>query len=120
MKQRLVWLWGLGTVAIAAIVAAIAYHAGQTATVVTTVARPDGTVYPGYYYHDGFGPFGLIFPLLFVLFLVFLFRRSWGWGRGYSGYGHGGGHWHHDPHDHPHGDAPTQPPSGTPDQRPNA
>ncbi len=119
MKSRIAWLWGLGTVAIAAIVAAIAYHAGQTATVVTTVARPDGTVYPGYYYHDGFFPFFWIFPLLFILFIVFAFRRAaWGWGRGY--YGHGGGHWHNDPHGHEHGGPSTQPPTGTSDQQPNA
>jgi len=117
MNQRIAWLWGLGTVAIAAVVGAIAYHAGQTTTIVTS-ATPAGTaVYPGYYYHDGFGPFGLIFPLLFVLFLVFLFRRSSGWGRGY---GYGGGHWHHDPHGHEHGGPSTQPPTGTPDQRPGA
>ena len=30
------WIWGLATAAIATIVGVIAYHAGQTATVVTT------------------------------------------------------------------------------------
>ena len=78
MNQRIGWLWGLVTLAIAGIVAAIAYHAGQTATVVTTVARPDGTGVPGYYYHGGFG-FFWFFPLLFIL-LFFAFRRSGGYG----------------------------------------
>ena len=111
MKSRIGWLWGLVTLAIAGVVAAIAYHAGQTATVVTNVARPDGTaVYPGYYYHDGFGFFWIL-PLLFILLLFFAFRRSGGYGH----WGHGAGHWH----DHTHG-TPGQPPAGTPDQPPGA
>jgi hypothetical protein len=105
-------IWGVVTLAIAGIVAAIAYHAGQTATVITTNAPAGGTVvYPGYY-HDGFG-FFWIFPLI-LLFLFFAFRRPWGNGH----WGHGGGHWHTDPHDH-HGTPPT-PAAGGSDAKPGA
>src|ERR1700681_3749705 len=82
------WIWGLGTAAIAAIVGAIAYHAGQTATVVTTAPRGSEVIYRGY---DGFG----FFP-----FRLFAWRS---WGRGPWGYG--GKHYH----DHTHDPASTTP-----------
>lgn len=103
-------IWGLVTLAIAGVVATIAYHAGQTATAVTTAAPGGGTVvYPGYY-HDGFG-FFWIFPLILILLLVFA-RRSFGHGP----WGYGGGHWHHDAHEH-HAPPSTPTPGGS-DARP--
>jgi hypothetical protein len=112
MRQRIVLLWGLVTVAIAAVVGAIAYHAGQTTTEVVTQAPAGTAIYHGYY--GGGGWFFGFFPILFfILLLVFLFRRPWG--RGY--YGHGAPHWH----DHAHGGTggtPTQPPAGPTNQPP--
>src|SRR2546423_12584334 len=73
MNRRFAWIWGLATVAIASIVGLVAYHAGQTAQIVTTTGGDGRGSYPGYY-GCGFG----VFPRfgLFWLFLigVFLFR----------------------------------------------
>jgi len=111
MRQRIVLLWGLVTVAIAAVVGAIAFHAGQATTAVVTQVPAGTTMYRGYY--DGGGWFFGFFPILFfILLLVFLFRRPWG-----RGYGHGAPHWH----DHAHGGTsgtPTQPPAGPTNQPP--
>ena len=111
MNQRIAWMWGVITVAIAAVVAAIAFHIGQGTTAVVTQVPAGTEVYHGYY--GGGGWFFGIFPLLFfILLLVFLFRRPWGRG----GYGHGAPHWH----DHAHGGTPNQPTSGTGNQPPSA
>jgi hypothetical protein len=108
MNQRIAWIWGLVTVAIAAVVGAIAFHAGQATTAVVTQAPAGTAIYRGYY--GGGGWFFGFFPILFfVLLLVFLFRRPWG-----RGYGHGAPHWH----DHAHGGTPTQPPAGPTNQPP--
>ena len=97
------WIWGLGTAAIAAIVGAIAYHAGQTATVVTTAPGGSEVVYHGYYGFGFFPFFGLFWLLLigFIFFRLFMWRS---WGRGPYGWG---GHYH----DHTHTPAPTTPPT---------
>src|ERR1700681_430899 len=99
------WLWGLGTAAIAAIVGAIAYHAGQTATVVTTAPGGSEVIYRGY---DGFGffPFFGLFWLLLIGFFFFRFFMWRSWGRGPWG----GSHYH----DHTHGSTPTTPPATPP------
>ncbi|TMG40286.1 MAG: hypothetical protein E6H92_03020 [Chloroflexi bacterium] len=91
MKQRIALFWGALTLLLVGVVAAIAYHAGQTTTVIATRAG-DGTVYyPGYGW--GFFPFFGLFPLLLIGILLFaVFRRPWGrgyWGGG--GYGRPGG-----------------------------
>src|SRR5437016_9716613 len=80
MKQRIALFWGALTLLLIGVVAAIAYHAGQTTTVIATRAG-DGTVYyPGYGW--GFFPFFGLFPLLLIGILLFaVFRRPWG--RGY-------------------------------------
>jgi hypothetical protein len=109
------WIWGLATLAIAGIVAAIAYHAGQATQIVTTA--PGGVIYRGY---DGFGffPFfGFLWFLLIAFLLFGLFRRGMGWGRGHWGGGGYGGHWHQHPHEHGGTTTPTTPPAGgEPDQ----
>ena len=113
MNRRFAWIWGLATVAIASIVGLVAYHAGQTAQIVTTTGGDGRVIYPGYY---GFG-FGF-FPLfgLFWLFLIgfflfrFIFWRPWGGG------GYGGGHWHQHPHEHGTPGTPSSPQAGSPDQ----
>jgi len=96
------WIWGLATVGIATIVGLVAYHAGQTATVVTTAPGGSEVIYRGY---DGFGffPFFGLFWLLLIGFLFFRFFMWRSWGRGPWGYG--GGHYH----DHTHGPSPTTP-----------
>jgi hypothetical protein len=120
--------WAFATLVIAAIVGGIAYHVGQTATVVTT--SPGGTVvYPGYYGGFGFFPvFGLIF---FVIILFALFRRPWGYGRWGGHHGHYGGHGEgsvppvidaklKDWHQRAHGETPTNPPAGHSEERPTS
>jgi len=112
MNRRFAWIWGLATVAIASIVGLVAYHAGQTAQIVTTTGGDGRVIYPGYY---GFG-FGF-FPLfgLFWLFLIgfflfrFIFWRPW---RG----GYGGGYWHQHPHDPGTPSTPASPQGGQSDQ----
>ena len=100
------WIWGLATLAISTIVGFVAYHAGQTAQIVTATA-PDGRViYPGYY-GFGFFPFG-IFWVLLIGFLLFRFVFWRPWGRGPGGWG---GHHYHD---HTHSPAPTTPPTTPP------
>src|ERR1700737_4521523 len=96
------WIWGLATVGIATIVGLIAYHAGQTATVVTSAPGGSEVIYRGY---DGFGffPFFGLFWLLLIGFFVFRLFMWRSWGRGPWGYG--GGHYH----DHTHGPSPTTP-----------
>src|ERR1700737_3796177 len=42
-------IWGLATAAIATIVGLIAYHAGQTAQIVTTTGGDGRVLYPGFY-----------------------------------------------------------------------
>jgi hypothetical protein len=117
--------WGLVTLVIAAIVGAIAYHAGQTATVVATSEGARTLVYPGYY---GFGFFPL-FGLIFIVIILFaLFRRSWGGGPwGWGGHYHGGGYGQVPPmidgklkdwHQRAHGESPTAPPAGPSEERP--
>lgn len=117
MNQRIGWIWGLVTLAIAGVVGAIAFHIGQGTTAVIQQVPAGTAVYRGYY-GDGGWFFGF-FPLLFfILLLVFLFRRPWG--RGWYGYGHGAPHWH----DHAHGSGtpghPGQPASGSTNQPPSA
>jgi hypothetical protein len=103
------WIWGLGTAAIAAIVGAIAYHAGQTATVVTTAPGGSEVIYRGY---DGFGffPFFGLFWLLLIGFFFFRLFMWRSWGRGPWG----GGHYH----DHTHDPTPTTPPTTPPATKP--
>jgi hypothetical protein len=119
--------WALATLVIAGIVAAIAYHAGQTATVVTT-APGSTVVYPGYY--GGFGFFPLFGLLFFVIILFALFRRPWGhgWGGYYSRHG-GSGEGSVPPmidarlkdwHQRAHGETPTNPPAGPSQERPTS
>jgi hypothetical protein len=105
------WIWGLGTAAIAALVGAIAYHAGQTATVVTTAPGGSEVIYRGY---DGFGffPFFGLFWLLLIGFFIFRLFAWRSWGRGPWGYG--GRHYH----DHTHDPAPTTPQSTSPASKP--
>jgi hypothetical protein len=94
MRRGFIWIWGLVTLLLAGLVGAAAYAAG-VATHVATVAAPDGAPYPYYAYPHFFG-FGFIFPLLFILLILFfVFRpRRWyggGWGPGGHGGGYGGG-----------------------------
>jgi len=87
MRRGFLWIWGLGTLLIAGLVGAAAYAAG-VATHVTTVAAPDGAPYPYYAYPHFFFPFGFIFPLFFILLILFFVFRPRRW---YGG-GYGGGH----------------------------
>lgn len=105
------WIWGLGTAAIAALVGAIAYHAGQTAAVVTTASGGSEVIYRGY---DGFGffPFFGLFWLLLIGFFIFRLFAWRSWGRGPWGYG--GSHYH----DHTHDQAPTTPQTTPPATKP--
>jgi hypothetical protein len=102
------WIWGLATVGIATIVGLVAYHAGQTATEVTTAPGGSEVVYHGYY-GFGFFPFFGLFWLLLIGFFVFRLFMWRSWGRGPWGYG--GGHYH----DHTHSPAPTTPPANKPE-----
>jgi len=110
MNQRFAWIWGLVTLGIATIVGLVAYHAGQTAQIVTTTGGDGRAIYPGYYGFGFFPLFGLfwVFLIGFLLFR-FVFWRPWGRGPG----GYGGGYWHQHPHGH--SDAPTTPTTGTSD-----
>jgi hypothetical protein len=102
------WIWGLATAAIATIVGVIAYHAGQTASVVATSPGGGEVVYRDYGF--GFGFFGLFWILLIgFLFFRFIFWRPWG--RGPGGWG---GHYH----DHTHSPAPTTPATTPPATQP--
>src|SRR5205807_4169100 len=102
-------IWGLVTAAIATVVGLVAYHAGQTAQIVTTTGGDGRLVYPGYY-GGGFGffPFFGLFWILLIGFLFFRFFMWRSWGRGPGGWG---GHYH----DHTHGPAPTTPPATKPE-----
>ncbi|HEX6347848.1 MAG TPA: hypothetical protein VF160_00460 [Candidatus Dormibacteraeota bacterium] len=93
MRRGFIWLWGLGTLLIAALVGAAAYAAG-VATHVTNAVAPNGTPYPYYYGpHFFFFPFGFVFPLLFILFILWLVFRPRRWWYGGGGPGpHGPGH----------------------------
>jgi hypothetical protein len=105
------WIWGLATAAIATVVGLIAYHAGQTATVVSTAPGGSEVIYRGY---DGFGFFPF-FGLFWLLLIVFIFSRLFfwrSWGRGPWGYG--GPHYH----DHSHDTAPPTTPPATKPQDP--
>src|SRR3989442_4098721 len=79
------WIWGLVTAAIATVVGLVAYHAGQTATVVTTAPGGSEVVYHGYYGFRFFPFFGLFLLLLIwvLFFRLFSWRSS---GRGPLGY----------------------------------
>ena len=102
------WIWGLATAAIATIVGVIAYHAGETSTVVASTPGNQG-VYHGYYGFGFFPFFGLFWILLLgFLFFRFIFWRPWGRGPW------GGPHYHD--HDHTHDAAPTTPPATKPDE----
>ncbi|TME19862.1 MAG: hypothetical protein E6I70_02625 [Chloroflexi bacterium] len=107
MNRRFAWVWGVVTVGIATVVGLVAYHAGQTAQIVTTTGADGRVIYPGYYGFGFFPLFGLFWVLLigFVLFR-FVFWRPWGRG-GYGGY------WHQHPHEH--GESPTAPTTGKSD-----
>lgn len=86
MRRGFLWLWGLTTLLIATVVGGLAYWAG-VATHVAMVAEPNGA--PDYFYPHFFG-FGFIFPLLFILLILFIVFRPRRW---YGGWGHGrGGH----------------------------
>jgi hypothetical protein len=104
MNRRFVWLWGLATVAIAAVVGVGAYIAGTANHVVTTTGG-DGTVYYGGHWGFGFFPFFGLFWILLIGFLLFRFAFWRPWGRGPWGYG--GGYWHQHPQEH--GDTPAKP-----------
>jgi len=116
MNRRFAWIWGLVTVGIATIVGLIAYHAGQTAQIVTTTGTDGRVIYPGY---DGYGffPFFGLFWVLLIGFLLFRFVFWRPWGRGPWG-GYGGGYWHQHPHEP--GNAPTAPTTGKSDSPANA
>lgn len=120
--------WLLVTAGIATIVGLLAYHAGQTATIVTTTGEPHAVYYPAYGWGFGFFPFfGLIFfgILVFALF----FRRPWGrgpwgWGGPSGWYGGGIGPGSVPPgveerlmawHQQAHGERPTTPAPGQSD-----
>jgi hypothetical protein len=105
------WIWGLATLAIATIVGFVAYHAGQTAQIVTTTGSDGRVIYPGY---EGFGFFPLfgLFWLFLIGFVLFRFVFWRPWGRGPWG-GYGGGYWHQHPHQP--GDAPATPTTGKSD-----
>src|SRR5256886_10174889 len=82
------WAWGLVTAAIATVVGLIAYHAGQTAQIVTTTGGDGRLVYPGYYGGGlGFFPFFGLFWILLIGFLFFRFFMWRSWGRGPGGWG---------------------------------
>ena len=95
MRRRFGLLWALLTLAVVGAAGWFAYNAGLAQGLATP--GHDGTaVNPGYYpYYAhtwGFG-FGFFPLLLFILLLVFLFRRPWGhrhWGA-YGGKGGFGG-----------------------------
>ncbi len=127
MNRRIALLWGVVTVALAAIVAAVAYHVGQTTTIVATAPAGGAVYYPAYGF--GFFPFFGLLPLLLIGIILFaLFRRPWGrgyWGGGgYDWYGRSGGvppaiedrlkEWHH----RAHGEGSTTPSSGQSADRP--
>ena len=113
MNRRFVWLWGLATAAIAAIVGVGAYYAGAASHVVTTTAGDGRVYYPGYW-GFGFFPFFGLFWILLIGFLLFRFVFWRPWGRGPGGYG--GGYWHQHPHEHGTPSTPASPQTGTPDQ----
>src|SRR5438067_13788987 len=109
MNRRFAWIWGLATVAIATIVGVVAYHAGQTAQIVTTTGGDGRVIYPGYYgFGFGFFPlFGLFWLFLTGFFLLrFIFWRPW---RG----GSGCGYWHEQPHGQGTPRTPTSAPAGS-------
>lgn len=110
MNRRIAAIWGLVTVAIAAVVGAVAYYAGTTAAGAPAADGP----YP-YHYGFGFFPFFGFFWLLLIGILVFgLLFRPWGrghWGRG--PWGPGGPYGLNDWHRQAHGESQT-PPSGPP------
>jgi hypothetical protein len=101
------WIWGLATAAIATIVGVIAYHAGQTSTVVATSPGGNEVVHYGYY---GFGFFPF-FGLFWILLLGFIFFKLFAWRSWRRGPGGWGGHYH----DHTHSPAPTTPPTNKPE-----
>src|SRR2546430_14010105 len=72
------WIWGLVTAAIATVVGLVAYHAGQTAQIVTTTGGDGRLVYPGYY-GGGVGLFPL-FGLFWVLRVGVPFFPVFLWG----------------------------------------
>jgi hypothetical protein len=76
------------------IVAAVAFTAGQASVPVASVAGGAGTAVPVYVGHYGwgfgFGILGFLFPLFFILLLIWAFRPRWG---GHRGYGYGPGPW---------------------------
>jgi hypothetical protein len=98
MNRRIAWIWGLVTVGIAAVVAFVAYHAGQTTQIATTTNGDGHMFYPGYW---GFGFFPF-FGLFWIVLIGFLLFRAFG---GRRGPWYGGGYWHQHP---------TEPGSGTP------
>jgi hypothetical protein len=118
MRRGFLLIWGLVTAAVAALVGVFSYQAGWAAGLATRL--PQGAAgaagAPYWYYgpHFGFGFFGLIPLLLFILLLALVFRA--GWRRGPWGWGGGGGtppyeerlqEWHRRAH------GGEQPPAGT-------
>jgi hypothetical protein len=87
MRRGFLLLWGLMTLIIATVVGGLAYWAG-VASHVATVAAPNGG--PDYYFYPHFFGFGFIFPLLFILLILFIVfrprRRHGGWGPGRGGH----------------------------------
>ena len=63
---------------------------------------PPGPYGPYPHYGWGFGFFGFLFPVFFLLLLVSLIGKAFFWGN-WRGYRHGRGRWHDDPPQGPHG-----------------
>ena len=92
------------------LVAAVAFSLGQASVPIGTAVAPSGAAVPVYVGHYGWGGFGFgflgfLFPLFFILLLIWALRpRGGGWG-GYRGHGYGPGGWgrggwgDHDPND---------------------
>ena len=97
-------------VTIAVVVGVFAYQLGLSQGLATTV--PVGAAPVAYYYPHwgfGFGFLGLLFPLLFILFIFGAMRAAWGGGRGgYGGRGWGNGRERIEQlHREMHGEKPT-------------
>jgi hypothetical protein len=105
--NRRIWTGVLAGVLAAAVLLTVgigAYRAGQDDEIVTRVVpsgEPGGGTevvrVVGDHDHFGPGPFFFLFPLLIILLVVFVARRSWGhgrWGHGWAPGGPVGPGWH--------------------------
>lgn len=103
-------IWALVTLLIAIVVGGVAYQAGLSANVAANAAPGTYVVAPHLFWGLGFGLFGLV-PLLFFLLLLFGLGRLFWWGsRGYYG-GHPGQRMEdrlREWHERAHGNAPAE------------